>query len=190
MGSGQSARKLTISNEEEVGVIKVSNAIVQRLAQGERSKSHKPLPDEKPAAPIQDPVNPPDASEATTGQPVYYPELTVSALQIQQQMEEELNRQNQYWQRRLQTIEDSYQKINRVLEEEYKKAANESSVAKSEGQTIANIQNVVQPCLENSNKVLKCFQDHPKETLKCSDLVEEFSNCVWKVHTCMIETRS
>ncbi|KAG5318402.1 MIC25 protein, partial [Pseudoatta argentina] len=178
MGSGQSARKLTISNEEEIGVIKVSNAIVQRLAQGEKSKSHKPLPDEKPAAPIQDPV--PDASEATTGQPVYYPELTMSALQIQQQMEEELNRQNQYWQRRLQNIENSYQKINRVLEEEYKKAANESSVAKSE----------VQPCLENSNKVLKCFQDHPKETLKCSDLVEEFSNCVWNVHTGMIETRS
>ncbi|XP_018375522.1 PREDICTED: MICOS complex subunit MIC19 isoform X2 [Trachymyrmex cornetzi] len=190
MGSGQSARKLTISNEEEVGVIKVSNAIVQRLAQGEKSKLHKPLPDAIPAAPIQHPAPStvtavPHASEATHEQPVYYyPELTVSALQIQQQMEEELQQQDQYWQRRLQNIEDGYQKINRVLEEEYKKAANESSVAKPD------IQNTVQPCLENSNKVLKCFQDHPKETLKCSNLVEEFSNCVWNVHTHMIETRS
>ncbi|KYN10173.1 PREDICTED: MICOS complex subunit MIC19 isoform X1 [Trachymyrmex cornetzi] len=195
MGSGQSARKLTISNEEEVGVIKVSNAIVQRLAQGEKSKLHKPLPDAIPAAPIQHPAPStvtavPHASEATHEQPVYYyPELTVSALQIQQQMEEELQQQDQYWQRRLQNIEDGYQKINRVLEEEYKKAANESSVAKP-GQKITDIQNTVQPCLENSNKVLKCFQDHPKETLKCSNLVEEFSNCVWNVHTHMIETRS
>ncbi|KYM84649.1 hypothetical protein ALC53_05146 [Atta colombica] len=136
MGSGQSARKLTISNEEEVGVIKVSNAIVQRLAQGEKSKSHKSLPDEKSAASIQHPVPPtvPHASEATTEQSVYYyPELTMSALQMQQQMEEELKRQDQYWQRRLRNIEDGYQKINRVLEEEYKKATNESSVAKSEG---------------------------------------------------------
>jgi len=137
MGSGQSARKLTISNEEEVGVIKVSNAIVQRLAQGEKSKSHKSLPDEKSAASIQHPVPPtvPHASEATTEQSVYYyPELTMSALQMQQQMEEELKRQDQYWQRRLRNIEDGYQKINRVLEEEYKKATNESSVAKSEGE--------------------------------------------------------
>jgi len=49
----------------------------------------------------------------------------------------------------------------------------------------------MQPCLQNSNKVLKCFQDHPKETLRCSDLVEEFSNCVWNMHyTHVIKARS
>lgn len=59
------------------------------------------------------------------------------------------------------------------------------------GQKNANVQCTVQPCLENSNKVLKCFQDHPKEALKCSNLVDEFSNCVWNKHyTRMLETRS
>lgn len=195
MGSGQSARKLTISNEEEQGVIKVSNAIVQRLAQGERSRSREPPSDTRPSPPVQRPAPPsattaPQASEATPSQPVYYyPELTVSALQMQQQMEEELRRQDQYWQRRLQNLEDGYQKVNQILDQEYKKAARETS-AKPE-QKIVDIQNTVQPCLENSNKVLRCFQDHPKETLKCSNLVEEFSNCVWNVHyTRMIETRS
>lgn len=58
-------------------------------------------------------------------------------------------------------------------------------------QKTVDIQDAVQPCLEGSNKVLKCFQDHPKETLKCSNLVEEFSNCVWNVHyTRVIEARS
>ncbi|XP_011173375.1 uncharacterized protein LOC105205652 [Solenopsis invicta] len=200
MGSGQSARKLTISNEEEVGVIKVSNAIVQRLAQGERTRARgEPSSEARSGAPpIQQSapsgvttVSPQASQEATPGQPVYYyPELTMSALQMQQQMEEELKRQDQYWQRRLRNLEDGYQRINRVLEDEYKKAASETSVA-NPGQKIADIQNTVQPCLENSNKVLKCFQDHPKETLKCSNLVEEFSHCVWNVHYArMIETRS
>lgn len=140
MGSGQSARKLTISNEEEVGVIKVSNAIVQRLAQGERARAREPPPsDTRPGAPIQHPAPPsattvaPQAGEAAaSGQPVYYyPELTISALQMQQQMEEELKRQDQYWQRRLRNLEDGYQKVNRILEDEYKRVANETSLTKS-----------------------------------------------------------
>lgn len=137
MGSGQSARKLTISNEEEVGVIKVSNAIVQRLAQGERARAREPPSDTRSYAPTQHPAPPgattvaPQTSEATPGQPVYYyPELTMSALQMQQQKEEELKRQDQYWQRRLRNLEDGYQKINHILEDEYKKAASETSVAK------------------------------------------------------------
>lgn len=113
----------------------------------------------------------------------------MSALQMQQQMEEKLKRQDEYWQRRLWKLEDGYQKVDRILEEEYKKATSETSA--KPGQKIVDVQNTVQPCLENSNKVLKCFQDHPKETLKCSNLVEEFSNCVWNTHyTRMIETRS
>lgn len=135
MGSGQSARKLTISNEEEVGVIKVSNAIVQRLAQGERTRARELPSDARPATPIQHPAPPsaaPQASEVTPGQPVYYyPELTMSALQMQQQMEEELKRQDQYWQRRLRNLEEGYQKVNHILEEEYKKAASETSADKS-----------------------------------------------------------
>jgi len=131
MGSGQSARKLTISNEEEVGVIKVSNAIVQRLAQGERTRAREPSPsDTRPGAPIQHPAPPsattvaPQAGEAPA---YYYPELTISALKMQQQMEEELKRQDQYWQRRLRNLEDGYQKVNRILEDEYKRVANETS---------------------------------------------------------------
>lgn len=136
MGSGQSARKLTISNEEEVGVIKVSNAIVQRLAQQRdgsevneassidvRPDSSKVQQSAPPSAAL---LPPPVAS----GQPVY-PELTVSALQMQQHMEQELKKQDQYWHRRLQNLEEGYQKINRVLEDEYRKAINETSTTKT-----------------------------------------------------------
>ncbi|KAL6442128.1 hypothetical protein ACFW04_002437 [Cataglyphis niger] len=196
MGSGQSARRLTISNEEEIGVIKVSNAIVQRLAQRDGSgagesftgtradlpnKQHLPNPAPPSAVPTA-------ANNATTEQPAQQPELTMSALQIQQQMEEELKKQDQFWQRRLQNLEDGYQKINSILEEEYKKAITEISAAKTEKRV--DIPTTVQLCLEDSNKVIKCFQEHPKETLKCSNLVEEFANCLIVHHTRLIESRS
>lgn len=136
MGSGQSARKLTISNEEEVGVIKVSNAIVQRLAQ--RAEEKAGIKQESSTS--QDirsnttNVVPQTAQTAgvapSFGYPVYYyPELTMSALQIQQQKEEELKQQDQYWEKRLRNLEDSYQAINRILEDEYNKATQDISIA-------------------------------------------------------------
>ncbi|EZA49507.1 MICOS complex subunit MIC25 [Ooceraea biroi] len=193
MGSGQSARKLTISNEEDLGVIKVSNAIVQRLAQGEamidKSSSAKYDTAIQHSAVSSTPIIPPQADAAAVHPMHYYPELTMSALQIQQRKEEELKQQEQYWQRRLQNLKEGYQRIERTLEEEYKKAVNETSVAQV-GHEIA-AQDTAQPCLQNSNKILQCFQDHPKETLRCSNLVEEFSNCVWNMHyTHVIKARA
>ncbi|RLU24094.1 hypothetical protein DMN91_004303 [Ooceraea biroi] len=133
MGSGQSARKLTISNEEDLGVIKVSNAIVQRLAQGEamidKSSSAKYDTAIQHSAVSSTPIIPPQADAAAVHPMHYYPELTMSALQIQQRKEEELKQQEQYWQRRLQNLKEGYQRIERTLEEEYKKAVNETSVA-------------------------------------------------------------
>ncbi|XP_014470399.1 PREDICTED: uncharacterized protein LOC106742193 [Dinoponera quadriceps] len=200
MGSGQSARKLTVTNEDEIGVIKVSNSLVQRIAQREKAKASEEAasdartpttPAEYSPAPPATTFVPPATPNSTPGHPVYYyPELTMSAHQIQQQKEQELKQQEQYWRRRLQNVDDSYQKINRILTEEYQKTLAETSPATA-GQSTAGIQSTVQPCIENSSKVLKCFQSHPKETLACSSLVEEFSNCVWNVHyTHAIKARS
>lgn len=137
MGSGQSARKLTISNEEEIGVIKVSNAIVQRLAQSERSGVGESS-SEGPSTPLRHPPPPaattvaPQPAGTASGQPAfYYPEITISALRMQQQKEQELKQQEEYWQRRLQKLEDGYQKVTRILDEEYKKAISETSVPKA-----------------------------------------------------------
>ncbi|EFN81991.1 MICOS complex subunit mic25 [Harpegnathos saltator] len=193
MGSGQSARKLTITNEEEIGVIKVSNSLVQRIAQGEKAKANEPPVNAEPTTPAQHITSSAATvlpANATSGHQVYYyPELTMSAHQVHQQKEQELKQQEQYWRKRLRNIDDSYQKINRIFAEEYQKATAE--VSTKAGQNITGTQGTVQPCLENSNKVLKCFQSHPKETLACSNLVEEFSNCVWNVHyTHAIEARS
>lgn len=136
MGSSQSSRKLTISNEEGVGVIKLSNSIIERLAKAETSivstSDVKPDISSQQAPPPGVATAPHQTADIAPGQPVYYyPELTVSALQMQQQMEKELKQQDQYWQRRLQKLESGYQKLNAILEDEYKKAASETSDTKN-----------------------------------------------------------
>lgn len=129
MGSSQSARKLTISNEEEVGVIKVSNAVVQRLQGAEDDVGGKDVRGAQPPYPTPPPVGSPASpvqGGASSGVAVYhYPEFTISALEIQQQKEEELKSQDQYWQRRLENLEKNHEKINAIIKNEYKKAVAE-----------------------------------------------------------------
>ncbi|XP_053976693.1 MICOS complex subunit MIC25-like [Hylaeus volcanicus] len=184
MGAGQSARKLTIDNDEEIDVIKVSNAVVQRLTQRakETSSGSETKRDEvRPTTDTQSTVVSSKPSESsnvplTSGYPVYhYPQLTLSALEIQQQKEHELHSQDQYWQNRLKNLEKNHLKINNIMDQEYKKATEELYV---NDQKNVNVQDAIQPCLENTTKVLKCYQEYPKEILMCSNLVKEFSNCV------------
>lgn len=127
MGSGQSARKLTINNEE-IDVIEISESVVERLTQ--KMNEEKPnvanevrsatLTDSKKTASSQlsqsdIPVN--------AGYPVYQPQLTLTALQIQQQKEKEFRNQDNYWQKRLQDLEQKHSEINNIINAEYKKAA-------------------------------------------------------------------
>lgn len=183
MGAGQSARRFTIDNEEEIDVIKLSNSVVQRLTQKvnepkvQSGNEVRSFPTTQPFANKAVTSPPPQSEDAPSGYPVYYyPQLTLTALEVQQQKEQELLTQDQYWQKRLENLEKHHLKINQIIDEEYKKAVEELYV--DEDKKKLNIHNSVQPCLESTSKVLKCYQENSKEILKCSNLVEEFSNCV------------
>ncbi|XP_043683190.1 uncharacterized protein LOC122636243 isoform X1 [Vespula pensylvanica] len=195
MGSGQSTRKLTISNEEEIGVIKVSNAVVERLAQGSNKVPTDTIKDVSSFTPTQSanptvPLSSSQTGNVPSGYPVYYyPELTLSALEIQNRKEQELQVQNQYWQRRLQDMEKKHLLIDRILEEEYKKTIDEFSSGKVIGQKMEDNLSDEQLCTAGKEKIIKCYQENPKEILNCSDLVEEFSNCVDQRRVNLITTR-
>lgn len=187
MGASQSTRKLTIPNEE-IGVIQISNDVVQRITQkmnespGVRDVGVS-MANDLPNKPVMQEGEPP------SGYPVYYyPKFTLSALEMQQQKEKELETQSQYWQRRLYNMERNHEKIDRLFEEEYKKAIEQMSPA-AHGKKEVDLKNTMIPCTENSNKVLKCYQDHPKEVLKCAQLIREFSDCVDQRRATLIATR-
>ncbi|XP_053981993.1 MICOS complex subunit MIC19-like [Hylaeus volcanicus] len=195
MGGGQSARKLTIENEEDIDVIKVSQAVVERINEKVNEGNSEPVNEVKPTDVTHSPTNTvvssrlphdrniPSSSEYPT---YYYPQLTLTALQMQQQKEQELKNQNQYWKNRLKSMEKRYSEMTNILDHEYKKAA---AKLHSVDQKNMNIEDEVQPCFESNVKILKCYQEHPNEILMCSKLVEEFSNCVDQCRTHVISSR-
>ncbi|XP_014216812.1 MICOS complex subunit MIC19 [Copidosoma floridanum] len=177
MGTSQSSRKLTIANDEDdANVIKISDAVAQRLSESAAAAAQSQQPSAKSpvqmsavaALPARGPL--PMHQEAGEG---YYPHFTITALEVKQQKEQELHEQQLYWKQRLQNLEKSHQNINRTFDEEYKKALSYFDDCRD-----INIQFTARPCDENKEKVLKCYQENLRETLKCSDLVQQFSNCV------------
>lgn len=151
MGSGQSTRKLTITNDEELGVIHISNGVAQRLAQGVANPKTESSPQKEvnigrqwesssvnqtnkpeqvfgqPAA-APPPPPPPTRSYNVNSVPIN-PEYTISALKMQQQKEEELTNQNVYWQRRMQNLKENHAKVDRILEDEYQRAVDQVAAA-------------------------------------------------------------
>lgn len=124
MGSGQSARKLTINNEE-IGVIEISESVVERLTQkmSETNVTNEVRSAIEPSSKKTSQLSQSGDISVNSGYPVYHPQLTLSALQIQQQNEEEFRKQDNYWQRRLQNLEQKHSEINDIINAEYKKAA-------------------------------------------------------------------
>lgn len=178
MGSSQSTRRLTISNEEpEADVIKLSNSLVERLANANREgvTSEKLSANKLDPAPAPAPLPPPARQEHLAHYPVYYcTDLTQTALQVQQQHNEEIQKLDEHWQKYVENLKKDYSTTKAIMEEEYVKALEEYKSGKQTG----IIDQAKQPCNDNSIKILQCYQAHPNEILKCSPLVEEFSKCV------------
>lgn len=129
MGAEQSTRKITIDNNEDADVIKVSHSVVERLthkANQNGASANEVRPSSEPQLNKAVPQSPQSGVPVPSGYPVYYyPELTLTALEIQQQKEKELRNQDQYWQNRMINLEKNHLKINRIIDEEYKKASKE-----------------------------------------------------------------
>lgn len=128
----QSSRKLTVTNDEDdPNVIKISDAIAQRLSESaavaaqqnqQQSSAKSPVQMSTAAAAVL-----PARSSAPTTTPQqieegYYPQFTITALEVKQQKERELAEQEVYWKQRMQNLESSHQKINQALAREYKNA--------------------------------------------------------------------
>ncbi|OAD57411.1 hypothetical protein WN48_02157 [Eufriesea mexicana] len=182
MGSGQSARKLTIDNEE-LGVITISESVAKRLAQT-INNTNANVTNEVRSATLTKPSTEkivtsqlPQSGDipVNAGYPTYHQQLTLSALQIQQQNEQEFSEQDNYWQKRLENLQQKYSEINDIINTEHKKATEQLYM---NDKKVVNIQDAVQPCQSSSEKVFNCYESHPKEILKCDTLVKEFFNCV------------
>lgn len=57
------------------------------------------------------------------------------------------------------------------------------------GNKNVNIDITVAPCSDKKKKVIQCYQEHPREILKCANVVEEFSSCVDQCRANIIAAR-
>jgi len=200
MGANQSARKVTVVNDEASGVIKISDSVVQRLKgeisgdsqqQQQQQQQSSPAPEPEkvappPAAPVEPtPPPPPPAAPAPAppSEPViqqqvwqrpiiqYIEEPSISALRVKAEKEEEMKTQDDYWRERLQKQEESFI----------------ANAKLTEGEIIKNakyVETLFKPavnkeiCRESQQSVLSCYESNPGKPLLCREQVLAFTKCV------------
>lgn len=57
------------------------------------------------------------------------------------------------------------------------------------GKKTISLDSAIPPCCSDKEKVLKCYRENPREILKCSNVVEEFNNCVDQRRAMVIAAR-
>ncbi|KAH8307984.1 hypothetical protein KR059_003832 [Drosophila kikkawai] len=192
MGARQSQsrepRSVSMENPTPAGVIDISDDVVKRLKAGisqqarEHAEDSKPSPKATPkAAPKPAPTTPVAPASAPkvsypTATPIYVQGggHTISAADVQRQMNQELVKNDELWKDRMTKLEENLKKTNTILEKEYANAV--ENVHKRFVNTAAA--HKVPPCQEFKSQLLACYRSHPGETLKCMEEVAQFRQCI------------
>lgn len=195
MGASHSTEPRSVSMDNpNPGVIDISDDVVQRLKKGinkqakenavstAASESTPPLPtkDVRPTAiePATLPaiVPPTVVYQAPPPHTVYVAPsgITITAADMVRQKEAELTQNDAMWRQRLVELEETLKKTNTIMEKEY------SSAVEDVRQRFATASPVHQlpPCQDLKAQVIACYRANPGQTLKCSDVVAAFRECI------------
>jgi len=137
-------------------------------------------PTPTPAPPIAEPIPPPSppikehlpAFPQQVQQTSFFPEEAhLALLRLRQERELELKKVEDYWREKLKNVESKYVNLNKLTSEEFAKSVSEvEQLYKKE---------IYPPiCPDKEESVMKCYQDNPKQSLVCSSIVKDFSECV------------
>jgi len=124
----------------------------------------EPTPHEQPPSFPQQPQQVPNN--------YFFPEEAhLALLRLRQERELELKKVEDYWREKLKTVESKYVNLNKLTSEEFAKSVAEvEQLYKKE--TCGPI------CQDMEKSVIQCYQDNPKQSLVCSNIVKDFSKCV------------
>ncbi|EDV90823.1 MICOS complex subunit MIC19 [Drosophila grimshawi] len=195
MGAKQSRepRSVSMENPTPAGVLDISDDVVKRLKQGISQQARenaavaeaakpapKPQPQSQPQptkkAPVKEssPAHPTVVYQAAT--PIYVQGggHTISAADVQRQMNQELQKNDEIWRQRQTQLEENLKKTNTIMESEYAKAV--EGVHKRFVSTAAA--HKTPPCGDLKSQLLACYRAHPGETLQCIQEVTQFKQCV------------
>ncbi|XP_030370779.1 uncharacterized protein LOC115621307 [Scaptodrosophila lebanonensis] len=187
MGARQSRepRSVSMDNPTPAGVIDISDDVVKRLKHGitQQAREHASVAEEtKPPAKPVTPVRKPAAKAAPptvvyqSPTPIYVQGggHTISAAEVQRQMNLELQKNDELWRQRMTQLEENLKKTNTIMESEYENAID--GVRKRFVSTAAA--HKTPPCQDLKAQLLTCYRSNPGETLKCMQEVAQFKLCV------------
>ncbi|XP_039962505.1 MICOS complex subunit MIC25 [Bactrocera neohumeralis] len=191
MGAAHSTEPRSVSMDNpNPGVIDISDEVVQRLKKGINKQAKESAAAEAaPAPPVKDvrpipvkPATPPAVApptvvyQAPATQTVYVAPsgTTITAADMVRQKEAELTQNDAMWRQRLVALEETLKKTNTIMEKEY------SSALEDVRQRFATASPVHQlpPCQDLKAQVIACYRANPGQTLKCSEEVAAFRECI------------
>ncbi|XP_011502099.1 PREDICTED: MICOS complex subunit mic25-a-like [Ceratosolen solmsi marchali] len=165
MGSSQSTHKFTIVNDSIDNIVRISDDVAKRLYQNHveySNKANEPnniVPGHVPTTKLQN-------------DEVYYPLYTLTALEVLQQNQIQLENQETYWINRLNELKKNHEMIDNQLVNEFKKAKNIFEYK------MAKIKNSSQMCLKYEESLKDCYSKNQNKILNCSVELTNYAKCV------------
>lgn len=170
MGANQSTRKLQIDNENDPAtVIKVSEKVVQRIRSGAEKEAEQEL--KQQAKKVRSFKRTNDSNIGNLfddGVPF------VTARMIRQEVEDELQKNNKYWENRISELQRSHERINEIMEREYIKSVED---IKRELPPLPPEKSTL-PCQDKKGSIINCYKMYSKRPLLCAQEVEAFNCCM------------
>lgn len=172
MGNTPSNRRVTVVNDDVVGVVQVSENVVRRL------KSKPPPPNDNKPNDFEERREAPIPAAPAPAPPSYIPfappEPFSTTLEQRQKYHEEFKKAEKSWNNRIHELETQ----NRLLFE----TAKDKFAATLHEVESNHVKNSYAPvCPDKQHQVLRCYKDNGKLPLNCSREVHDFMECVDKV---------
>ncbi|XP_073985820.1 coiled-coil-helix-coiled-coil-helix domain containing 3 isoform X2 [Rhodnius prolixus] len=89
-------------------------------------------------------------------------------------LEKEIQKNNEYWEKRIGELQKTHEQMDKIMEEEYLKATEEIKKILPKVRPA----NAKLPCQGGRSDVTKCYKSHPQQPLNCAAEVEQFANCL------------
>ncbi|KAF5305848.1 hypothetical protein FQR65_LT07587 [Abscondita terminalis] len=162
-GTSSRTRRLTVDNDDQSCVIKVSDEVIKRLKQCE---------EEVRTTQVQQ-VVPFPALPTEQQQGFYFDPRLTTTVKSQQEKLQALKKNDEYWEKRMKDLENCHKEVHKIMEEEYSKTVAELSATEKKLYPCDS-----PPCQISKKKALDCYKEYSKQPLKCTKEVQAFCDCV------------
>lgn len=102
---------------------------------------------------------------------IYAEEAHLMVMRLREEKEQELQQLNRDWREKMEAREQEFSKMAQLSEDEVNSAIKEV-------EKLFVKASCTPVCQDHQEAVMTCYQDHPRQALRCTRQVEDFARCV------------